>query len=100
MKPRDLRASRTLNSAAPQLIIISRPSGSAAARRRLVSACRLSCDPPPAVNRHGWLLCTEGAQIARATTYRVTSSAVIGLLMTRANSGAPPGGRYEGPGTA
>jgi hypothetical protein len=52
-----------LNKAAPQLIIISRPSGSATGNPRSTSAYRLICRPS-AVNRHGWVLCTDGAHTA------------------------------------
>jgi len=71
-----------VNNAAPQLIIISRPSGSATVSRRLGSACRLICLTcgPSVVNRHGWVLCTEGAQTACDTTYPAISSAAIGSL--------------------
>jgi hypothetical protein len=55
-----------VNSAAPQLIIISRPSGSATISCRSASACRLICCPL-AVNRQGWVLCTEGAHTAAVT---------------------------------
>jgi hypothetical protein len=47
------------------------------------SAYRLICDPPSAVNRHGWVLCTEGAHTALDTTYLTISSAVIGSLCSQ-----------------
>src|SRR6185312_8087677 len=72
-----------VNSAAPQLIIISRPSGSATDSRRSTSACRLIRGPPSAANRHGWVLCTEGAQTALDTTYLTISSAAIGSVRIR-----------------
>src|SRR4029077_11454915 len=86
-----------VNSAAPQLIIISRPSGSATASRRSTSACRLIRGPPSAANRHGWVLCTEGAQTALDTTYLTISSAAIGLLMIPADRDASGKGRCQGP---
>src|SRR5690242_9612449 len=86
-----------VNSAAPQLIIISRPSGSAMGSRRSTSACRLTRGPPSAVNRHGWVLCTEGAQTALDTTYLTISSVVMGLLMPSAHRGGPGAGRCQGP---
>jgi hypothetical protein len=73
-----------LNNAAPQLIISSRPSGSAAHSLRSASACTLICWPP-AVNRQGWVLCTDGAQTASATMYLTISSAVIGSLIQPAH---------------
>src|SRR6185437_12146097 len=86
-----------VNSAAPQLIIISRPSGSATASRRSTSACRLIRGPPSAANRQGWVLCNEGAQTALDTTYLTISSAVIGSLMIPADRDASGQGRCQGP---
>src|SRR5215831_21228545 len=91
-------ATRAVNSAAPQLIIISRPSGSATRSCRSASACRLICCPL-AVNRQGWVLCTDGAHTAAATTYLAVSSAVDGTGLAGGPSGsgtasmAPPGAR-------
>src|SRR5438094_9677420 len=86
-----------VNSAAPQLIIISRPSGSATGSRRSTSACRLIRGPLSAANRHGWVLGTEGAQTALDTTYLTISSAVIGSLMIPADRDASGKGRCQGP---
>src|SRR6266581_4911795 len=85
-----------VKSAAPQLIIISRPSGSATGSRRSTSACRLIRGPPSAANRHGWVLWTEGAQTALDTTYLTISSVVIGSFMPLAHGGPPGAGRCQG----
>src|SRR5215469_11028441 len=42
-----------------------------------MSALRLICCPL-AVNRHGWVLCTDGAHTAAVTTYLAISAAVSG----------------------
>jgi len=98
MYPSERSASRAVNSAAPQLIIISRPSGSATISCRPASARRLICRPP-AVNRHGWVLCTDGAHTAAVTMYLATSPAASGPVPAGCPSGrgatplAPPGPR-------
>ena len=61
--PNPRRASRSVRSAAPQAIRCSRPSGSAAASTRSGSA-HSSITSGPTRNRHGWLLCSEGARHA------------------------------------
>jgi hypothetical protein len=48
--------------AAPQVMIISRPAGSSSSWR-LVSAYN-SIARSVTVNRHGWVLCTDGARAA------------------------------------
>src|SRR2546429_9247284 len=84
------------NSGAPQVIILPGPPGSATASPRPGSAYRLSRGPS-AVNRHGWVLCTDGAQTALATTCRTISSSVICSLMYPAHA-CPPGARScQGP---
>ena len=62
--PSDRTASRSPNRAAPQLMSISRPSGSTRSLRR-TSACS-SIAYSPTRNRHGWVLCTDGARAAVA----------------------------------
>jgi hypothetical protein len=57
-------ASRTPNSAAPQLISISLPLASDHVRRR--GSHHSSTESACTTNRHGWLLCTEGARAADA----------------------------------
>ena len=60
-------ASRSPNSAAPQLISISLPRASGDVRRR--GSHHSSTASWPTRNRHGWLLCTDGARAAVAIRY-------------------------------
>ena len=82
---------RAVNSAAPQLISISRPSGSAVASCRAGSAYRHS---PSGVmlNHQGWVLCTDGAHTAsatRPTTPAVACSDMVGVAgAPRVSTGA------------
>src|SRR5262249_2044313 len=66
-------ATRAVNSAAPQLIIISRPSGSATRSRRSTSAGTL-ISLSPGLNHQGWVLFTDGAYTAASTTNREISA--------------------------
>ena len=58
-------ASLSPYSAAPQLISISRPSGSACCRF-LAGSAYSSMESPRNRNCHGWLLCSDGALAAVA----------------------------------
>ena len=62
--PSDRTASRSPNSAAPQLMSISRPTGSTRSLRRWSAYSSMASWP--ARNRHGWVLCTDGALAAVA----------------------------------
>jgi hypothetical protein len=55
-------ASRSPNRAAPQLISISRPAGSTWSLRR--GSAYSSIAWLLTLNRHGWVLCTDGARAA------------------------------------
>ena len=60
--PSDRTASRSPNSAAPQLMSISRPIGSTPSLRRWSAYSSIAYWPTR--NRHGWVLCTDGARAA------------------------------------
>jgi nucleotide-binding universal stress UspA family protein len=58
-------ARRALNTAAPQARCAAQLSGSATAGERSRSS-RTSTAPSCSRNRHGWLLCSDGARTAAA----------------------------------
>ena len=66
--PRDRTASRSPNSAAPQLISISLPSASSRVLR--AGSAHSSTTSASTRNRHGWLLWIDGALAAVAIRYR------------------------------
>lgn len=66
--PRDRTASRSPNSAAPQLISISLPNASSRVLR--AGSAHSSTAPASTRNRHGWLLWIDGARAAVAIRYR------------------------------
>jgi hypothetical protein len=70
--PSTLTASRRFNSAAPQASINSRWSGSAAGSS-LAKSARTSIVVAVQRNRHGWVLCSDGAAVAASTTSRTSS---------------------------
>jgi len=78
---------RSVHSAAPQLISISRPAGSTTSSRRSTSACRLMAGPVAVSrvpNHHGWVLCTDGDQTAASMAFRTIvadSSVRVRVLM-------------------
>jgi len=78
--PLACRLSRAPYSAAPQEILNCRPSGSMTGSRRVASADR-SNDVGPRSKRQGWVLCTEGARVARAAARRrsAVASAASGM---------------------
>ena len=68
-------ATRRWSSTAPQLIIASRPVTSVCRGARSGSKNRWTAWPstPSTRNRHGWLLCSDGARHANSTASEMTS---------------------------
>lgn len=79
--PRDRTASRSPNSAAPQLISISLPIASSRVLR--AGSAHSSTASASTRNRHGWLLWIDGARAAVAIRYRALPA------RSRACSAAP-----------
>jgi hypothetical protein len=77
---------RALNSAAPTLCTSSRPNGSMLVRCRVRSA--LTSRPSAwTMNRQGWLLCSDGASMARSTAALSASAAGVQPAARRRCSG-------------
>jgi hypothetical protein len=85
-QPRAASATRALNSAAPTLCTSSRPDGSMLVRCRVRSA--LTSRPSAwTMNRQGWLLCSDGASMARSTAALSASAAGVQPAARRRCSG-------------
>src|SRR5260370_28053772 len=94
--PKYREATLAVNTAAPQLISISRPAGSMTGRRRSVSACR-QVVVSVVLNHHGNVWYTDGAwATASATNFVISEMLGAGspahdtLPPTASRPGKPP----------